>query len=203
MSKLFNFENLTAHDLYHLRYGKGALIVAIHKEDPEQSRKNWETAQEELCKISREVREPIRKKIKEMEELKMRSGKVHEIREHNGPIEEEIAALKRKLSFLAHQKKPYFTNLQIAQFYTHNLPAQSEVHTRFDKISSIEESGTHVEITLEFSDRSIPGHHYHLDIGARDHKSTNPIEGQVKRIVPIENVTLEVINRNSFSARSR
>lgn len=203
MSKLFNFENLTAHDLYHLRYGKGAVIVALRKEELEDSRKNWETAQQELYKISREVREPIRKKIKEMEKLKMNTGKLHEVREHNGPIEEEIAALKRKLSFLAHQKKPYFTNLQIAQFYTQNLPPQSEVHTRFDKISSIEESGTHVEITLEFSDKSRLNHLYQKKIGVSNHTETNPIEGQVKRIVPIENVTLEVINRNSFSARSQ
>ena len=203
MGKLFNFENLTAHDLYHLRYGKAAVIVAIRKEDREDSRRNWEAAQEELCKISREVMGPVKKKIREMEELKMRSGKVHEIREHNGPIEEEIEALKRKLSFLAYKIKPYFTNLQIAQFYTHNLPAQSEAQTRFDKIESIEEFDTHVEINLKFSDRSIPGHLYHRNIGIRDHDTTNSIEGQVKRIVPIENITLEVINRNSFSASTR
>ena len=203
MGKRFNFENLAEHDFYHLRYGKGAVIVAIRKEGPEDNRDNWESAQEELYKISLEVRKPIKEKIKELEKLKRRSGNVHEIREHNVPIEEEIEALKRKLSFLSHQKRPYFTNLQIAQFYTHNLPPQSEVHTRFDKITSIEEFETHVEITLEFSDQSIPGHLYHLNIGVRDYKSTSPIDGQVKRIVPIENVTLEVINRKSFSTRSQ
>ena len=186
-----------------MRYGKGAVIVAIRQEDHENSRSNWESAQEDLYKISREVRQPINKKIRELEGLKMRSGDILELREHNGPIEEEIAALKRKLAFLVHRKKPYFTNLQVAQFYTHNLSPISEVHTRFDRISSIEEFDTHVKITLEFSDRSLPDHLYHLKIGVRDYKCTHTIEGQVKRIVPIENVTLEVINRNSFSARSR
>ena len=198
MRKLFNFENLVEHDFYHLRYGRGAVIVAIRKEDPEVSRRNWESAQEELYKISLEVRKPIRKKINEMEELKMNTGKLHEIREHNEPIEEEIAALKRKLSFVAHRKKPYFTNLQIARFYTHNLPPQSEAHTRFDMISSIDESDTHVEIILDFSDQSLLDHPYHKKIGVSDHTRSNPIEGRVKRIVPIENVTLEVIERNSI-----
>lgn len=206
MNKIFNFEDLTDHRLYHLRYGKGAVIIAIPEEDYEESKKTWDQYEQDVAEEARKKRKSLKLKIADLKkELRNVTGEViirgkppssDEIR-----IKNEIESLEHKLKDHHYVQKQCFTNLQIAMFYTHNISPQSEVHTRFDKIISIEELSSHVKILLEFNDRLSQKHVYHSKIkisnsnAAELKKGPGIIEGVVKRIVPINNITLEIITR--------
>ena len=206
MNKIFNFEGLTDYQLYHMRYGKGALIVAIPEEDYEASKKTWDQYQQNFAEEARKKRKTLKLKIADLEsELRNVIGDF--IKRGRQPssdevrIKNEIELLERKQKDLYYVQKQCLTNMQLAMFYTHNISSQSEVHTRFDRIISIEELSNHVKILLEFTDRLSENHVYHSKIklsnsNASEHKKgTGMIEGAVKRIVPINNVTLEVITR--------
>ena len=206
MNKIFNFEDLTDHELYHMRYGKGALIVAIPEEDYEESKKTWDQYHHDVAEEARKKRKALNLKIADLKkELRNVTGDIiirgqppssDEVR-----IKNEIESLEHEQKDLHYLQKQYFTNMQLAMYYTHNISSQSEVHTRFDRIISIEELSNHVKILLEFTDRLSEKHVYHSKIkisnsnASERKKGTGIIEGVVKRIVPINNVTLEVITR--------
>jgi len=39
---------LKDHDLFHLRYGKGAVIIAVKKENTESSKKKWDQSEKAI-----------------------------------------------------------------------------------------------------------------------------------------------------------
>ena len=206
MNKIFKFEDLKDHELYHLRYGKGAVIVAIPEEDYEESKKTWDQYEQDVAEEARKKRKSLKLKIADLKkELRNVTGDF--IKRGQPPssdevrIKNEIESLEHKHKDLHYVQKQYFTNMQLAMFYTHNISPKNEVHTRFDRIISIEELGNHVKILLEFTDRLSENHVYHSKIKSSNSnapelkKGPGIIEGFVKRIVPINNVTLEVITR--------
>jgi hypothetical protein len=211
MNKIFNFEDLTDYELYHMRYGKGALIVAIPEENYDESKKTWDQYQQGVAEEARKKRKSLRLKIADLKkELRNVTGDF--IKRGQPPssdeirIKNEIESLGRKQKEIHCLPNQYYTNMQLAMFYTHNISPQSEVHTRFDRIISIEELSNHVKILLEFTDRLSENHVYHSKIKLSNSnaselkKGTGIIEGIVERIVPINNVTLEVITRPKHTA---
>ncbi len=207
MEKIFNFEELAGYELYHLRSGKEAVIVAIPKENDEELLSIWDQYEKNAAEASRTKMNPIKKKIAD---LKRDLGEAFRIRiqkkeksasEDENRIKSEIEVLEKELKDLVHVTKKYYTNMQLAMFYTHNISPQSEVHTRFDKILNIEELGSHVKIVLEFTDQIHSNHVYHKKIescsyNASDRRTgANILEGVVTRMVPIDRVTLEIIER--------
>ena len=211
MNKIFNFEDLINHELYHMRYGKGALIVAIPEEDYEERKKTWDQHQQDAAEEARKKRKSLSLKIADLNrELKNVTGEIIIRGQPQSSVEvrikNEIESLERIQKDLRYMQKQCFTNKQLAMFYTHNIPPQSYVHTRFDRIISIEELSNHVKILLEFNDRLSENHVYHSKIkfsnpnASELKKGTGIIEGVVERIVPINNVTLEVITQPKHTA---
>ena len=66
MSKTFRFDRFAGHDLYHLRYGKGAIIIAVPQEDAEESRVTWTRRERELSEQSRVDTKPMKKQLVEL-----------------------------------------------------------------------------------------------------------------------------------------
>jgi hypothetical protein len=207
MEKIFNFEELAGYELYHLRYGKGAVIIAIPKENDEELIAIWDQYEQKAAEDSRSKMKPIKQKIFD---LKVDLGEAFRVRiqkkeksmsEEENRIKGEIERLEEELKNLAHVTKKYYTNMQLAMFYTHNISPQSEVDTRFDKILNIEELDSHVKMVLQFTDKIHSNHVYHKKIescsyNASDRRTgANILEGVVTRIVPIDSVTLEIIER--------
>lgn len=199
MNELFPFGELKKHEFYHLRYGKGAVIVAIPIEDVEEQQLAWDQERRELFKQIRTSRKSLRAEISKLKEKLINSGKVNELSTQNKPVEEKIIELENNLSSMAPPHSKYFSLIQIAQFYTHNITSQNDIHTRFDKVSSICEMGNFIDITLHFSDLTTPSHHYQQMTGINT-LPTFPcktgqlsIEGNIRRIIPKDSVTLEIV----------
>jgi hypothetical protein len=207
MEKVFNFEGLAGYELYHLRYGKGAVIIAMPKENDEELIAAWDQYQTNAAKESKSKIAPLNQKISD---LKADLGKAFRSRiqkkekstsEEENRIKEEIQQLENEIQGLRHVAQKYFTNMQLAMFYTHNISPESEVHTRFDNILNIEELGSHVKIVLKFNDQIHSNHIYHRKIESGSYNASdsrtgaNVLEGVVTRIVPVSNVTLEIIER--------
>ena len=60
MNKVFNFEDFTDHELYHLRYGKSAVIVAIPEEDYEENKKTWDQYEQDVAEEARKKRKSLK-----------------------------------------------------------------------------------------------------------------------------------------------
>lgn len=207
MSKIFNFQNITGHELYHLRYGKGAVIVALPEEYCEESSSIWDEKQKERADEARTRIKPIKLKIADLKkELREVVGGIRKINQppssEETRIRNEIEGMEQEKQSLHYSQKKYFSNMQLAMFYTHNISSKSDVHTWFDKVISIEELNTHVIIVLEFNGRLNENNEYHRiiqtsnpNISGRYERMGGNIEGVVKRVVPVDNVTLEIITR--------
>lgn len=200
MKKVFDFDKLDNHDLYHLRYGRGAVIVAIPTENSEQQEASWNATQNEIHDASRKRAKEIKLQLVELDKSRITFGTTEEIRENSRYIDSKKQILQEKLRAIAYQKKRYFTNLQLAQFYTHNIPAQHEVCTRFDRIVRIEELDYLVRVVLSFEDRTGTDHWYHTKIGinagtGQVRRSSHVIVGQVERLMPKDSVTLEFVRQ--------
>jgi hypothetical protein len=128
----------------------------------------------------------------------------------SSPIEPdpEEASLRAEIAMLEHRKNRmrippmrYRSNLQLAMFYTHNISAQSDADTRFDRVLGIDESSTHLTLSLVFADCLAEQHRYHGKI-LRVHgngkgspgQGPGDIAGIVRRVVPIDSVTLEIVS---------
>lgn len=223
----FNFKELKGHDLYHLRYGKGAIIVAIPKEDPEQSEIEWNQFVQDINDEIENKLDPIIQKRQKLEEelrelkMKLRKAEIEKsqdnINEHKeviNRVQNWIDSLDQKQKNINELYKPkreitnkrFFPHLNLAMFYTHNISHQSDLFTRFDKIISIEESSGFVTVILKFSDSLQERHNYHSRVhwqskstASKNRRVPGPIEGAVKRIIPVENVTLEMVSRLEYS----
>ena len=66
MEKTFNFEELAGYELYHLRYGKGAVIIAIPKENDEELIAIWDQYEKKAAEDSRSKMKPIKQKISDL-----------------------------------------------------------------------------------------------------------------------------------------
>lgn len=202
MNTIREIENLVDHDLFHLRQGRGAVIVAVPREDVEKSRLSWDENEQGKLESAQQQRDSTREKI---DELKQRIKDVGEIpwteqtSKFIADANEQLAMLKSEYRACNYQPKEYFTGIQLARFYTHEIPSKSEQATRFDEILGIEEHGSHLKIALHFSTRPDRQHLFHSKIGVVKTSTTNRqiqiIEGVVNRIVPIGKVTLEIIGR--------
>jgi hypothetical protein len=168
MSTEFNFDELASHDLYHLRYGRGAIIVAVPEENPHEAEPDWVEHHQSLVQEARQIIKPQKEEIdKRLVELKSalssllmakrQSVRVQGFRDEPDPDETsllaEIKALEYRKNVLSIPRMMYRSNLQLAMFYTHNISAQSDTDTRFDHILEIVESGTHLTLSLAFTDR--------------------------------------------------
>lgn len=168
MNEVFPFGELKRHEFYHLRYGKGAIIVAVPIEDVEERKMAWEFERRDL-------------------------------QGHNSSVHRMIKQKEENTSSMTSQNSKYFSFKQIAQFYSHNISERSDIHTRFDKVSSIYEMGNFIDITLHFNDQTSASHHYQKQQGI----NTLPgcpfqtgqfyIEGNIRRIIPKDRVTLEIV----------
>lgn len=76
--------------------------------------------------------------------------------------------------------------------------SRSEAHSRLEKITSINESNGLLKISLENCDRSVRGRVHQLRTGIHDLKNVRASEGRLTRVVPIEDVTLEIIGSQFF-----
>ena len=217
MSTAFNFDELANHDLYHLRYGRGAIIVAVPAENPDEDEPAWVEHHQSLVQEARQIIKPQKEEIdKRLVELKSalsslmmakrQSGTEQGSRNDPDPDETsllaEIEALEYRKSGLRIPRMKYRSNLQLAMFYTHNISAQSDTDTRFDRILEIVESGTHLTLSLAFTDQLSDQHKYHSKISHAHRvqpgcpgQGSGVITGIVKRVVPLDRVTLEIVSR--------
>ena len=155
----------------------------------------WDENEKTLFEQSRDNITPIKKRTCELRQKQPGPrSTLDERRQFTAAINREISSLEEKKRSLLHVKKKYVTHLQLAQFYTHSISPQSEVYTRFDTVIRIEERGNHVRLVLIFSDNIYRDHSYYSRIGLN---AVGPLTGVVERILPIENVTLEIIRRES------
>lgn len=81
--KIFNFENLNDHDLYHLRYGKGAVIVAVLKQQSDMNQDKWDELQEERHRQASSEIKPLEDNIAVLKKSRPHLGTLPEIREQN------------------------------------------------------------------------------------------------------------------------
>ncbi len=114
----------------------------------------------------------------------------------------EIEALDHKKNMLSISPMRYRSNLQLAMFYTHNISPQSDTDNRFDRILEIVESSTHLTISLVFTDQLSSQYKYHSKISTAHRvergcpgQGSGIVTGIVKRVVPIDSVTLEIVSR--------
>lgn len=220
MDRIFNFDELINHDLYHLRYGRGAVIVAMPRENPAETEPAWTEHHEALAQEIRQMKKPRKQEInKRLIELKCAlsslvmarsgSGLKQDPRDDPDPDEERFRSEIERLEL--ERNKPvippmnYRSYLQLAMFYTHNISAKSDTDTRFDRVLEIVESSTHLTLSLQFVDRLSDQHQCHRRIrSANCGRLDSPgygkgsISGVVKRVVPIESVTLEVVSRPEY-----
>lgn len=217
MSTVFNLDELADHDLYHLRYGRGAVIVAVPGENPDEVEPAWvehhQSLVQEARQITRPHKEEIRKRLVELKSAlssmmmaKRQSGGRQDSRNEPDPEETsllaEIEALEYKENMLRIPPMRYRSNLQLAMFYTHNISAQSDTDTGFDRVLEIDESSEHLTLSLVFTDQLSDQHKYHRKILCADRimrgdpgQGPSVITGIVKRVVPIDSVTLEIVSR--------
>lgn len=219
MDKIFNFDELSNHDLYHLRFGRAAVIVAVPREDPAETGLLWDKYHEALAQEVRQMMEPRKKEIeKRLIELKCALTSLDMARRGSGlkqdsrddpdsdetRIRTEIETLKLERGKPVIPSMTYRSYLQLAMFYSHNISAKSDTDIRFDRVLEIAESSTHLTLSLQFIDRLSDQHQYHHKIS---YASGGPrclgygegsISGVVKRVLPIESVTLEVVSRPEF-----
>ena len=217
MSTLFNLDELSNHDLYHLRDGRGAVIVAVPRENPVESEIIWRNQNQALVQRAREAIKPRKREIeKRLIEFKtaltsmrmaQRQSRIPGDFETEPDPEEakirfEIDALERERSKLEVSARKFRSHLQLAMFYAHNIPPQSETNTRFDRIIEIELSDTHLMLVLQFSDELSEQYGFHRsimnthkDFGGCPGGGRGPISGIVRRVIPIGGVTLEVVSR--------
>lgn len=217
MSTVFKFDELANHDLYHLRYGRGAVIVAVPGENPAETEPAWTEHHQSLAREARQIIKPRKEEIgKRLVELKSalsslmmakrQSGAGQGFRNEPDPEEasllSEIEALEYRENMLRIPPMKYRSNLQLAMFYTHNISAQSDTDTRFDHVLEIVESSTHLTISLAFTDQLSDQHKYHGKISTAHRvepgcpgQGSGVITGIVKRVVPLDSVTLEIVSR--------
>jgi len=217
MSAIFNFDELTDYDLYHLRFGRGAVIVAVPMENPAETEPAWTEHYQSLVQEARRILKPRKEEIgRRLVELKSALSSLMMAQRQSGvwqgcrnePDPEE-AGLVAEIETLEHEKNRlwippmrYRSNLQLAMFYTHDFSAGGDTDTRFDRVLGIAESSTHLTISLVFDDHLAGQHKYHGKI-LRVHgaapgcpgQGTGAISGIVKRVVPIDSVTLEIVSR--------
>lgn len=209
MNNIFKFNELNDYDLFHLRYGKGAIILAVKKEDIESQKHKWEVSDKDIKENLRQVRKSEKERLQKLKE-KLRSIVGDYIRRDRVVskdeivIKQEIENLENKISKLNCQERAYFTNFQKAMYYTHNLAAGNEVNTRIDPILKIEELDDHIVVVLNFTDTISDKHFYHSKILSSNEMQNiktqivSEINGGVKRIIPKAAVTLEMISGVNF-----
>lgn len=199
MQSVFDFDNFHGHDFYHLRSGRGAIIVAVPVEDEDMAHADFETRQQrridEIQRSAQQVQD-LRDRLKSARAIQESPSTLEFIAETEETIENLCEYIKQ---LKAQEPREFFANLQLARFYAHEITPQSEATIRFDRIVDIENLGGHLKICLEFSHRPVEPHNYHSRIGirkkVRDRNMYSLVEGYVERIVPVENVTLEVVRR--------
>ncbi len=208
MSKVFNLSTPSDYELYHLKFGRGALVIAIEKEDCLKTAKEWEIQEQKLFEDYRNKVRPLKKELNELEKrlMKIRSG----VRKFNQPptaeelnVSDRIESLREEIKVLHYVKREYRSNLQLAMFYAQDVSFHNDSFTRIDKVNNIEETDSHVIIELAFKDRLVRHNAYHDSILScnpgykfNDKMRSNLVSGIVKRIIPISSVTLEIISRD-------
>lgn len=217
MSGIFNFDELADHDLYHLRFGRGAVIVAVPMENPAETELAWNERYKSLVQEARQILKPRKEEIeKRLVELKSALSSMMMAKRQSGgwqssliePDPEEasllteIEALEHRKNMLRIPSMRYRSNLQLAMFYTHNISAQGDTDTRFDRVLEIGESSTHLTLSLVFADHLAGQHKYHAKIlhvhgygKGCPGQGSGDILGIVKRVVPIDSVTLEIVSQ--------
>ncbi|WP_136805584.1 hypothetical protein [Desulfosediminicola flagellatus] len=214
MTKTFNFESLLEYDFYHLRYGKGAVIIAVQKEEIASAKKQFEKNEKIILENLREVKKAEKLRLHDLKQkLRKVVGEVirrdRVVSEEEVKLKKEIENLEYKLTHLNYKEKSYFTNFQKAMFYTHNLAATNEVNTRIDPILKIEEHDNFIEVLLCFNDTISGVHNYHQKIMSHNplqssiKATSSEISGSVKRIIPKDNVTLEIISESGVEFNNR
>lgn len=235
---VFNFDDYQDYDLYHLRYGRGAVIVAVEKTDYEEAKARFEIHQqllkeaadteikplrEEMRRLEEQLRElgydsyqpslleSLRRQIEEPDSRRSRtsSNPKREAEQQQRRIQAfriltQIEILKEKINKLHYRQKIYLTNLQLSMLYTHNIPKDSEIYTRFDKILEIEEIDGYLKIKLEFIENVRNDHKYHsheINKVSRifDSKQKGGLASSVvTRIIPVDDVTFEIISNPDY-----
>ncbi len=208
MSKIFNLSALSDYELYHLKFGRGALVIAIEKEDCIKTASEWEIREEKLFEDYRNKVRPLKKELNELANrlMQIRSG----VRKMNQPptteelnITDRIEFLREEIKVLHYVKREYRSNLQLAMFYAQDVSFHNDSFTRIDKVKNIDETDSHVIIELEFKDGLVRHNTYHDSILScnpgykiNDKTWSNLVSGIVKRIIPISSVTLEIVSRD-------